>query len=269
MLDIDKDSQQTVLTKEGSIVDINSVEWIALYIPPSLYLTASNLVVVDKIRRCTKSKIILSSTGFSALMAALFAKYQAIQKVEWKMYRLSKILEGSKPFSKSWKKELSYFIDETFKNEYFSDLKVPLVINLYAQDGQVTEHYKGKLAPILKAALNIEDFLGNNFDPSRFNKIFNSRYIDRLAKDWKILLNSHYSKFIFKYDRGYLWGKYSQISQHIKNDPNAFYNTFDITNKLAIDDLSNLSKFFGKHMNQEQICQLLIKNKKTGSDSSN
>lgn len=202
-------------------------------------------------------------------MVALYAKYQAVQKVEWKMYGLSKKLDDSIVFSSSWKDEMDSFIDKEFNKLYFSDFKIPIVVHLYNKNGLPKEFYKGLVAPVLKAALNIKPFEGYHFEPNRFKKVFASEYLDRMAKNWKILLNSHDSKFAFHFDRGFLWGKYSSISQLLKNSQSAFYNAFVINNTLAIDDHKNLSRFFGKHYNQEQICQLLEVNKNPGSDSSN
>ena len=101
---------------------------IALDLYPALYNSLGYVATFARLESAKVHVNIISSTGFSSVIAALYAKYENANMVEWKTFELYQILGAKKPFSEDWKSEIREFLVKEFGDAKLSQLKKLLII---------------------------------------------------------------------------------------------------------------------------------------------
>lgn len=117
-----------------------------------------SLAFVGELKKYEKEKIrisLVAANGFSALLAALYAKERSVSFVEWKLFSLTKKLKPLKIYSVEWTNVLSDFIEEEFKELNTNQLSIQLIVP-YLQNGEIKYDQKVSVVKALLETLNIK-----------------------------------------------------------------------------------------------------------------
>ncbi len=121
------DSNVEVPSRKVEKVEVK-VPNVGIFLYPTLY---TSLAVVELLRQLEAVHIkvnTISSFGYGAVIAALYAKEGTTSYLEWKIFALLRKLEGYTPYTKEWEKVILNFIELEFKNLKVNELKLSLVI---------------------------------------------------------------------------------------------------------------------------------------------
>ena len=182
---------------------------LSLHLMPALYGSYAYITLLkDLEKRDIKPKIIASS-GFSTIIAALYAKKASTSYLEWKIYELTSKIKGKTPFTEDWLDIVDSFIDREFKNQNLSQMKSLLVIPKIKK-GQVELIVSGKVAPLLK------DNLRFNGSQHFFNspELF-SRKLEKIGADIIVNLSAFPRRLTSSSLGDFHWGVYTSYASKI------------------------------------------------------
>ncbi len=238
----DKDSKENVYgpLNEGAVpiedsdkkIEKNPI--IALHLAPALYNSFAYIELLDQMERLGVRPKIIVTSGFNSIVAALYAKYESANRVNFKMFSLLNQLKNKEAFSSDWMDSVSDFINDEFEEERQERLKIIVIIPAY----------KGRKVHLLKSgplAQNIIDAI----DLNRLNENFLLRPSLAYRKEVNqmgIDLSFYYSVFgaedKISAPSGYLLGVYRKV-RGFGRDPKAGFEQINVNNK-NIDKVSNL-----------------------------
>lgn len=206
---------------------------IAIDLVPALY---ASLGYITLFRELEKKKIypnIINTSGFSLVIATLFAKYKSASKLEWKVFALLRKLRGVKVHTSDWYEKIEAFLKEEFKQTRIEQLKVLITVPSSSVKRELTT--TGRLIKVVMRSIKI----------SSTNSFINRPHyeyahkINALGVDLNFLISAFPDKFNFKIPNGFAWGLYTRVSGVFKG---LGIETFKIRNELEfVDTLPNLS----------------------------
>lgn len=224
--------------KEGEVNPI-----VALDFAPALYNSLGYIELLSHLeRKSIRPKVIITS-GFSLLVASLYAKYQSTNRVNFKMFELmGKLQKTDGVFSKDWLDEVASFLEKEFKNSTIESLPTLVVIPKYEQNN-LKIVYSGNIKENIMASLSLnksrENFLirpSINYRPE----------VKKLGIDFYYQFSALGDKVSFNRPSGFLLGVYSKIRGFSKYKPHGFeeinLNNNTIDNIPNIVDLMRVAK---------------------------
>lgn len=225
----------------GNLIEENSQKTpiLALDLSPALYQSFAYLKLFSELEKNKVNINIIISSGFSSIIAALYAKYKSANRLEWKTYALiRKIDEVDEVYSDKWFKTIKDFLDKEFGDLGLEQLKVLMAIPSYsAEDGKLELKYKGSVVNAIMASLNIqtskESFL---LKPSV--DYFNKEKVFGVDKTFRV--SAFPKRFRLKTHSGYVLGVYSKNAGfiHYKNEN---FHIIDSEKYLYLDKIPNIS----------------------------
>ncbi len=184
---------------------------IAMLLGPGLNKAIATIPIFKELKKNKIPIHIISGVGLSSITAALFAKGNTPDKIEWFFYKLFNKVKDIVPFSKKWAKivyELLLIEFDTKVN--IQDLKLSLIIPVYdSQNKRVIYLKKGNLLNALAANINLyNDKYFSNFSTvlpwEMFNPIPFREYgadivigIDIIGKDINFISGNDYLIGVF------------------------------------------------------------------------
>jgi len=158
----DKDSKENVYGPtsdslshgDNNLEPIEKNPIIAIDLAPALYNSFSYIELLDQMDRLgVKPKIIITS-GFSSIIAALYAKYESANRVNFKMFSLLNQIKNKEAFSADWMSIVSEFIEEEFEDDRQERFKTIVILPAY--NGRNIRLIKsGSVSQNLMNALNL------------------------------------------------------------------------------------------------------------------
>ncbi|GAB4009646.1 MAG: hypothetical protein Fur0010_00690 [Bdellovibrio sp.] len=128
---------------------------------------------------------VLTGYELGAVVAALIAKYESPEKVEWVLFKLKNQLKEYSAYSKRWMKLFNSFLESEFKNDNVQDYKLVLALPYYDSKFE-------KL--VFKKRGVVRDLLSQHLiycESSREGKISkNVLTLEGLDIDWPILVTT-------------------------------------------------------------------------------
>lgn len=191
---------------------------IVLDLAPALYSSIAYIEVLSQLdKKNIRVKVIVSS-GFTSVVAALYAKYQNANRVNFKLFSLFPIIKGYKPFSSSWIRRMNDFIDEEFGDVKQESLTGLLAIPSY-KDEKLKLNYTGRLSKNLKAALQV---VGNK---NNFLLRPNQNYlhlVEKLGVDLVYRISAYGKETTLLSGSGFLLGMFSKLKGYAISERNNF-----------------------------------------------
>lgn len=129
---------------------------IGISIYSTLYNSLSFIHLLKVIEEKEINVSIISANGFSAVLAALYAKEKSASYVEWKIFEMRKGLVGFTPFSTQWRAFLKKFLIKEFKNVQLQQMKALLLVPIINK-GSVELKSTGLVSDVLIRSLNLLD----------------------------------------------------------------------------------------------------------------
>tara|TARA_B100001971_G_scaffold214585_1_gene252872 strand:- start:81804 stop:82706 length:903 start_codon:yes stop_codon:yes gene_type:complete len=123
--------------KESSELDKEEVKKKKLYslvLQPALYKSFGYIAFFKEIEKSNRRPIVISSFGFSAITAALYAKLLKPNLVEWKIYELYQSIKDEEIYTKEWLEKVEEFLNKEFSNQKLSQLKILVLIPYIYKD---------------------------------------------------------------------------------------------------------------------------------------
>lgn len=128
---------------------------------------------------------VLAGYELGAVVAALVAKYESPEKVEWVLFKLKNQLKEHSAYSKRWMKVFNSFLESEFKNENVQDYKLVLALPYY--DSKF-ERLVFKKRGVVKDLLSRHLIYCENSRERKISK--NAFTLEGLDIDWPILVTT-------------------------------------------------------------------------------
>lgn len=210
---------------------------VALDLLPALYNSIAYVSTFSELEKAGVDVSIISASGFSSIIAALYAKHGAANMVEWKTFKLYQSLGSIKPFTEEWKEIIADFLKVEFGNQRLSQLKKLLLIPANDKNKVVL----GSDRNLIQAIMESLDLSGKNsiLLGSDFN------YLPRLKEygaDYFYRLSFLPERINLKHADGFTFGIYSRLagrSAQVKGQKNTYI--FNQALSGDIDSFNNLS----------------------------
>jgi hypothetical protein len=205
---------------------------LAIELASAMYSSIAYIEFLNRLEKNIKPKVLVAN-GFTAIIAALYIKYQSSNRVSFKMFALLSRIKSIKPYSREWLEEINNFIDKEFLERKQEGYKTLLVIPSY-NGSDIELIYTGLLASNLKSAVNLGE-RSTNFllrPSSEYEKKLNKLGIDLHYK-----ISVFGEKTIIQSESGFLLGVYSKIKGYSLLKRHR-YKSLEL-NKLQIDKIEN------------------------------
>lgn len=206
---------------------------LAIDLVPALYASLSYITLF---RELEKNKIypnIINTSGFSLVIAALYAKYKSASKLEWKMFALLRKLKGVKVHTSDWYSEIEEFLNLELGKSRLEQFKILITVP--------TSSIKKKLmttGPAVKLIMKSLRISNSDAFINRPHYEYVSE-IKNLGVDLSFLISSFPDSFNFKIPNGFAWGLYTRVSGVYRRVDD---EVLRIRNEIAfVDTLPNLS----------------------------
>ena len=200
---------------------------IGMILSPGLYKSISYIPMLACLEEIGAEVHYVSGSGFSSIVASLYAYGFTPEQIEWKLYKLVGELSEYEVYSSEWKELLNEFIDKEFKQKKIENSKKALALNSYSFENKNNETlFRGEINSILKANISYQDQNGN------LNPLFGSPYdvIKNLKTrvDYIIYVDSLGKELKLNSTNNYIFGLYSKaVGYNLKNE-------FDVDMLLSI-----------------------------------
>lgn len=238
--------------------DISNIV-VAVDLYPALYNSLGYVSTFAELERNKINVSIISSSGFSSVIAALYAKYSASNMVEWKAFELYQVLGDKKPFDDDWKRDLQRFLKKEFGDKKLSQLSKVLVIPQMIR-GKPIANLNRMVVTALMDAVNLDD-KRNPMTSSNQNYL---GMLKSFGADKIFRISFLPEKISLKHADGFIFGVYSKLAsissrgffykEALEGDIDAFtnlsdsvYQTKDENEQFASEILSILEANTGKN----------------------
>lgn len=224
---VDREKQVQIQEK------VNRKPVIAIDLVPALYASLGYLSLFKELEKNKIYPNIINASGFSLVIAVLFAKYRSASKLEWKIFALLRKLKGVKVHTSSWYNKIETFLKSEFKQTRLEQLKILITIPTANVSKRLVT--AGNLIKVVNDSIKITN------SASFINRPHYdySHKINTLGADMVFLISALPDKFNFKFPNGFAWGLYTRLSGVLSS---VSPNTLKISSELKfIDTLPNLS----------------------------
>lgn len=230
---------------------------VALDLYPALY---NSLGYVSTFAALEKNGIdvnIVSASGFSSVIAALYAKHGSAGMVEWKSFELYQLLGDKQPFQEEWRRTLRRFLEKEFGKKKLSQLKKLMVVPRREGENTALETNRETVEAIMESVNlsgNASVLVQGNFDYLPALKNFGADVVRRIS-----FLPS---KILLKHPDGFVFGVYSKLAgralspeeskvefvfgQAVAGEIDSFNNLSDIINQTREENETFAKKAFAK-----------------------
>jgi hypothetical protein len=242
--------EKEVLSQKQAIV--------ALDFSPALYHSLSYLKLISDLEKKKVNISVVISSGFSAIIAALYGKYKSANRLDWKAYALIKKLEKeNKVYSTSWLKTVEIFLKEEFQDIRLEQLKLLVVIPTYDEkNNKLVLKHTGPVVEAIMSSLRIqnsrESFLLNpSIEYFGKEKSFG---VDKVFR-----VSAFPRNFKLETTSGFVLGIYSKLAGLIHYRTDKFMQISD-KKLIYIDKVPNMSDLMSLVSDQSEEISLNISN---------
>lgn len=229
---------------------------VALFLNSAGYHALGYISLLRQLEKENIKVTMISGQGFSALVAALYAKYGDSNRLEWKLFELMEIIKNKKMFSSSWLNSINKFAQKEFKKTKVEQLKKYLFIPLQK---------KGALVHIRKA--KVVDLIKRNFSLSQsqisssliFKYSLFDQYFKKLGADLVFTADLMPRKVLMKNMDGHLWGIYTKRSYQIHQRRDNILELKELA--MPIDQYPNMASMLKELKKSSIEISLIIKDK--------
>jgi len=221
--------------EDQEIVEKQKNPIVAIDLSPGLYNSLAYIELFDQLDRNSIEPNILVASGFSAVIAGLYAKYNNANRVNFKAFSLLAKLKKERAHSRSWYSELDDFLKEEFGEVKQESFKTLLVIPYYNKNKLVIK-YSGILRKNLMRSIDLNKRASNFL--IRPNSSY-TRLVQKLGVDLMFKYTVFDSSEKIKTDSGFLLGIYSKIKGFTSFEAHD-YKSLKVKSS-SIDKIGNIS----------------------------
>lgn len=209
---------------------------VALDLFPALYNSLGYVSTFSELEKANVRAHIISSSGFSSIIAALYAKHGVSNMVEWKTFELYQLLGSQMPFSERWKKTISEFLDEEFGDEKLNQLGRLLVIPKYI-NGKVVFNGNQKVSTAIMESIDLSGG-ASMLTSGAFGYLSGLR---SYGADHVMRISFLPKRITLKHPDGFVFGVYSRLVGKALQQGDSEVFVFDDALKGDLDAFQNLS----------------------------
>lgn len=227
---------------------------LALDLYPALYKSIGYVSFLKEIDEKEIDVQIFSASGFSAIVAALYIKYENANRVEWKIFSLIRLLKGEKVYSSGWKKIISNFLHDEFGDMKLVELNKLLIIP-QAKNNRVSFNFHLTVKRAVLNSLNLKSRNSNSILLSHNFKY--EQAIKKLGADIIFRVSALVKRPLFKQGDDFIFGVYSKLAGNMLMESLKFNLINEDNEFYYIDHVENLTDELSKVDNS--VKQLVLK----------
>ena len=233
---------------------------IALHLAPAGYHMAGYISLLRSIEQQKIKIAAISGEGLSSVLAALYAKYNDSNRVEWKLYSMFGRLQKVPFYSIKWKEKVQTFLEKEFENKKEHQLRSLLLVPLVVNDEVVMT----KEEPVEIAVMSSLNITGSGLKAERLSSLLSTEV------DYKEYLTQHASadivfqvgilpeNFNLKGNSGYQYGIYSKKVYLLAKKSDVFYQLDYLEN--PIDEIPNIGEAIARtKKSSDNITSVMLK----------
>lgn len=210
---------------------------IGLHLGAGSYSTLHYIGLFKNLKKNDVKIGVVSGVGLGALFAALYAKYENPDVIEWKTFKLVSELKLTRFLDGNWKKKYHDFLNKEFNNEEIQKLKIATFIPVY--DSKNKKIHLLKSGSIKRALMSAITFHSKKYlSPMVIGK--NQFNIEHKNFGADIILNPYLLSGTSKITQvdGLNWGIYARNFKEVNSQDTDW--TLKLGNEY-IDKLDNIS----------------------------
>lgn len=211
---------------------------IALILGPGLNRTAAHISFLRMLEQRGVKVRLIQGQELGAVVAALYARYQSAERVEWFFYKYFRKNERASVLTSSWRQSieeelLSSLGKDACKEMTLESLKIDYVLPLYSMKEKKVQYLRrGPLcAPLLQSLTPIVD--AKDYSASFEWGLFNSSALKKAGADLVIGVDVLGNKLLFRKENQKLKELYSKV-RNIRNIEKKYVDHFV---SLPVDDM--------------------------------
>lgn len=216
----------------------NSQRYIlALDLSPALYQALAYAKLFTNLERKNIKVNIITSSGFSAIIAVIYAKYQSSSRLDWKLYALMRELgDGNIVFTSSWYRKIENFLKNEFNETRLEELKTLVAIPIF-ENGKYRLVHSGNIVSVLMESIKLQDSK-NSFLLTPSPEYFGLE--KEFGTDGIFRITAMPRRIRLKTISGFVLGVYSKLAGFIHYQTNEFQVLQEEEN-IFIDNNPNIS----------------------------
>ena len=243
------------LGDEEVIAEVSSDPIVALDLAPGLY---NSLAYIELLEQLAKNQIypkVIVTSGFGLIVASLYAKYQNLNRVNFKMFNLLSKLKNIKTvFSEKWMSEIEKFLNDEFRDERQESYSSLVVIPYYNND-DIELSYTGSLKKNIMRSLKLSDTKRNFLlRPTSFYR----RKLSKLGVDLIFNFGVLGQSSKLEIGSGFLLGVFGKLKGYSLQPTNGF-KLLEVKNE-NIDTIKNIGDLIGSVRSESKKVTVEIKN---------
>ncbi len=218
---------------------------IALTIYSSIYHSLAFLPLIKELEKKKIKLNYVSSQGFGALIAALYAKEASASYLEWKLFDLMKKLRGKKVYSEEWNSTIVNFTQKEFKESKLDQLKVKLLIP-EIENRKIVLNEQEKVVDAIRKTIDFKNEKNYFNVPDTYLGA-----IDRVGVDLNLSCIFIPEQVKFNKIDGYNWGVITKYLGMVMRPLDGIYQ-LKTTESVELDaevPLSDLNRFYQDSIN--------------------
>ncbi|MCO4755899.1 MAG: hypothetical protein KC478_15570 [Bacteriovoracaceae bacterium] len=208
---------------------------LALDLFPALYHSLGYVSTFQELEKRKLKAHIISSSGFTSIIAALYAKYGASNMVEWKTFELYQKLGKTKVYSENWRSKINEFLLKEFGSTRLNELEKVLVIPS-AIDGGVKLDPRKKIVDAIMDAIDLSE-RSNLLASNRYNYLSS---LKQYGADIVFRISFLPDNINFNRPDGYIFGIYSRLRGSLVANDYTFNFSSESENLDSIKNMSDL-----------------------------
>lgn len=232
--------------------EVSKTPIITLNLTPALYQSLGYGKVFSNLEKNKLKPNIIITSGFSAIIAAIYGKYLSASRLDWKIYALGRALKDeSKVFSSEWYEKIENFLDDEFGKMNLEELKIILALPVKKSNDQYELIHSGSIVKTIMESLKIQS--------NKVSLLTNpsNKYIGlekKFGSDLTYNITMLPRKIYLKSGSGFVLGVYSKLAGyiHFKGDR---YFVLQQNDNVSIDEFPNISDLMSSVSEQSDTIQ--------------
>lgn len=255
-------SEQVESTKRDPVV--------VIHLAPAGYHMAGYISLLRSMEQQNIKIAAISAEGLSTIVAALYAKYNDSNRVEWKLYSLLGRLKKTTLYSSNWKEQIKIFLREEFKGKREHQLKSLLLIPLMTNE-KVIITKEEIIDKVIMSSLNITSSrdLSNKLSTLLSSEVdFRHRLTKQASADIVFQIAILPENFVFKGISGYQYGIYTKKVYQLAKKSKVFFQLDYLAN--PIDEIPNIGEAIARtKKSSDNIAKVMLKKIKAWKTKNN
>lgn len=223
---------------------------VALILGPGINRSIAHISFLKAVNEKNIPIHVISGSGVSAIVAALYASGMTPSKMEWVFYKLFNQVRDIKPYSYKWLNVIKIFLRKEFGSMMLQDLKLSFVLPIYNKKREKVLYLKrGYLANSLY--LNLLLCNSSKFEQSSsfVKEVYNGLFFSKYGADIIIGVGVLDSTIALKFGNDHLTGVFGSVIGRSVFEIKSLDLFFELpTREMFLDTLDNMPAVLQKSL---------------------